>query len=430
MNRNMDSFDDRIDDDLCEIIISYLPIKDKLKYESVSKRFQRLIFNKQKVLRISWREDSVNSLSEHHLLKYREMNVRKLKQLLKKFRFIISIQFGSYFLSPSEILSTITQNCDHLTSIGFDSFKINFEALNEFCLKFGQQLRHISFPSNYKDVDSGGDVIKYLLKHSPNLLSVKSLNNEDLNEFEFKRLKKIKLQLDFRSNYEPFVPVQNLGFLEYMSINLFAKDPNNEFFNELAKLQYLKRLKIECIRSQLGDEFWAKHIETIASNCEGLQCFEFKLIVYDLEEFNPNKCFQSISYFCGLKTLRFRIYCKKPITDLSALKNCKSLVVLKLNLKLIGNIFNGIHLFVPQLKEFSFDSTYGSKMTDKSLESIAKLKYLTHLRLKCSNLDITAKGLKNLIDSCERLKYVNIPIYSRIHYDSWRISRNEEKEIY
>ena len=28
----MDSFEDRIDDDLFELIISYLPIKDKLRY--------------------------------------------------------------------------------------------------------------------------------------------------------------------------------------------------------------------------------------------------------------------------------------------------------------------------------------------------------------------------------------------------------------
>ena len=56
MNTNRDSFDVRIDDDLFEFIVSYLPIKDKLRYESVSKRFQRFVFNKQKVLRISGSE--------------------------------------------------------------------------------------------------------------------------------------------------------------------------------------------------------------------------------------------------------------------------------------------------------------------------------------------------------------------------------------
>ena len=47
-------------------------------------------------------------------------------------------------------------------------------------------------------------------------------------------------------------------------------------------------------------------------------------------------------------------------------------------------------------------------MTDKGLNFIAKLECLTHLRLSSFKLDITAKGLKNLINSCERLKYVNI----------------------
>ena len=72
MNRNMDLFEDRIDDNFFELIISYLPIKDKLRYESVSKRFQRLEFKKQNILRISCEEDSVDNLNENHLKKITE----------------------------------------------------------------------------------------------------------------------------------------------------------------------------------------------------------------------------------------------------------------------------------------------------------------------------------------------------------------------
>ena len=409
----MDSFDDRIDDDLFESIISYLPIEDKIRYESVSKRFQRLVFKKQNDLGISWRALSINSVDKilDLLIKNLNINVSTLERLLKKFRFINAIKFDILFWNPSEVLNTITQNCNHLTSIDFDFIGVNFEELKQFCQKFGQQLRHISFPSHYNDVDSGGDVIKYLLKHSPNLLSVKCLKVEDLNEFEFKRLKKIKLKMDFQSNLmtKSLICAQNLKYLENMSIRLISKHPNKVLFNDLAKLKNLKHLKIESKFSESRDQIWAKHIETIASNCFGLQCFEFKLRPEDSQEFNPNTCFQSISYFRGLKALRFRTNCKKPIIDLSALKNCKSLELLELSVKFISDrIFGEIHLIVPQLKGLSIESFKSLKMTIKGLKSIAKLKYLTQLSFKHSKFDITSKDLKKLVDSWHRLKYVEI----------------------
>ena len=64
-------------------------------------------------------------------------------------------------------------------------------------------------------------------------------------------------------------------------------------------------------------------------------------------------------------------------------------------------------------------------MTDESLKSIAKLKDLTHFLIEGFELDITAKGFKYLIDSCERLKYVNI-FDCRIPYSC---PRNERRKL-
>ena len=41
-----DSFDDRFCDDLSEVILQFLPLKDKLRLECVSKQFQRTVFQK------------------------------------------------------------------------------------------------------------------------------------------------------------------------------------------------------------------------------------------------------------------------------------------------------------------------------------------------------------------------------------------------
>ena len=393
--------------DLFELIISYLPIIDKLRYESVSKRFQRLVFNKQNVLVISWCDDSVDSLSEHHIRKNGEINVSKLEIVLKKFRFITAIEFDSYYFNRSEVLKTIIQNCDHLTSIDLPLHQINSETLQEFCKKFGQQLRHISFAQYHLTYSKV--LVKYILKRSPNLKSIKHLNVEDLNEFVFKKMKKIKLELVWGSEKSP-IPARNIKKLEYLCIRILPEVSNTILFNELKILKYLKVLKINCKRSRFQEEFWVQNIKTIATNCVGLESFKFELIPDEFpKDFNQMICFQSITYFRGLKTLRFITYCEQPITDLSALKNCKNLLILELNVGFIDhNIYDGIHLIVPQLKKLSIDAFRSFKMTDKGLKSIAKLKYLSHLWLKSCELDITAKGLKNLIDSCERLKFVDI----------------------
>ena len=46
----MDSFDDRVCDDLCEEILQYLSLEDKLRLQCVSKQFQKTVFRRQREL--------------------------------------------------------------------------------------------------------------------------------------------------------------------------------------------------------------------------------------------------------------------------------------------------------------------------------------------------------------------------------------------
>jgi hypothetical protein len=48
---NFDSFD-RFGDDLCQLLLSYLQIENKIEFEFVSIKWKRLIFNKQYNLEI------------------------------------------------------------------------------------------------------------------------------------------------------------------------------------------------------------------------------------------------------------------------------------------------------------------------------------------------------------------------------------------
>jgi hypothetical protein len=65
-NSSRDSIALRIGDNLLEDILSYLSIEDKIKFESVSKKWKELIFNQQTVLELDGctHEKRVNSLDQ------------------------------------------------------------------------------------------------------------------------------------------------------------------------------------------------------------------------------------------------------------------------------------------------------------------------------------------------------------------------------
>ena len=41
---------DRFGDDLCQLILTYLPLIQKIRFQCISKQWKSLIFNKQKIL--------------------------------------------------------------------------------------------------------------------------------------------------------------------------------------------------------------------------------------------------------------------------------------------------------------------------------------------------------------------------------------------
>ncbi len=109
---NCNSFD-RFGDDLCQLLLSYLTVKQKLRFECVSKQWKSLIFNKQQKLIINY----INLYQYSEIL--RKILVLKnnsiIKCLTKKFKFIneLKINFGVSF----QLLEIIVKNCLHLKKI-------------------------------------------------------------------------------------------------------------------------------------------------------------------------------------------------------------------------------------------------------------------------------------------------------------------------
>jgi hypothetical protein len=143
------SFSYRICDDLCEVLLKYLSFEDKIKFECVSKQFQRLIFNKQYSIDINYKNPNLRKLLEYEEINYRtegKVKIIAFEKLLKKCEFINEVKIHSYYvLSNSEdVLQLIVNNCKHLKSIEFDFGLVGDKVLTEFGQKCGQKLEEIS----------------------------------------------------------------------------------------------------------------------------------------------------------------------------------------------------------------------------------------------------------------------------------------------
>ena len=111
-----DSFDERVCDDLSAVILEFLPIKDKFKFECVSKQFQRKIFDKFIALVMDMK------VQQRSFLSFVRKNTTRDPELWDK------------------ILKHLT-NLQSLQSICFEWRKINLFSM--FCCKKGWKNRFI-----------------------------------------------------------------------------------------------------------------------------------------------------------------------------------------------------------------------------------------------------------------------------------------------
>jgi hypothetical protein len=159
-----DSFD-RFCDDLCEEILQYLSLKDKIRFECVSKQFKRNVYQRQCVLDFGY---------------YCKMKIRLIEIVIKKFNKINTIHFNElcyvydYVYDYEKLLRIIADNCNNLKSITISSYlnrNVSYNAMQYFFEKCGKNLKCIVM-YNY------GEIIKYntLLRFCPNLMVIKGIN--------------------------------------------------------------------------------------------------------------------------------------------------------------------------------------------------------------------------------------------------------------
>jgi hypothetical protein len=118
--------------------LSYLSFEDKIRFECVSKQFQRYLYNKQNSLEIDEyyaRRKYKSNVLLINIAQNNRFNYKAFGSVLKKCKFIININFNG--IKTQELIKLIIKYCIHLKSIAFDFNEISDELIEKFGLKFG-----------------------------------------------------------------------------------------------------------------------------------------------------------------------------------------------------------------------------------------------------------------------------------------------------
>jgi hypothetical protein len=438
-----DSFSDRFCDDLCEVLFIYLSLEDKIKFECVSKQWQKLVFNKQYSIGIKEYGIQMKNDLDNLLITFSEcikhFNYKAFESVLKKCKFInnIIIDFN-YFndINTEQVLQLIIKNCNHLKSITFDFNKISDQLMQKFGQKFGQKLHEISFIDGN---ESNDNIIKYakLLRLCPNLVSLGDKYSThlslfvDSNELLLPKLIKVKTTVQSKGDiklFETFAKtyansLKNISLqTESNLIHRLNQNETNFLMKQIIYLKNLNHLELWLDFKGNSSEEFINNLKAIAIHCNQLKSFNFK--VSKTKPLLHKYIFNCLGFYKSLNHLELSfIYFGQQNNQISceSLEELKLLINLKVeNLKMKDIFFEDIDKHLPQLKRLDI-TVDNFIITDKAMNSLSKLSKLQSIKIRCpediyEETDdilpfITDIGLLNVINNCSQIN--SIEFYGR-----------------
>ena len=324
-----DSFDERFCDDLCEEVLQYLPLKDKLRLECISKQFQKTVFKKQNkvILEVELKESlyqrcftssyEPNVLRIKYSLEYQVVHQmdpqsevtafescyqKPIESLLKKCSNIQSIDLMRFHSNNSQIsklmIQMITKYCNHLIEFKGMPFYINdCIEIQEFCRKFGPKLKYFG---------SVKDVFDFNL--FPNIETIEEYRVFESNGTEeFLQLNPLnhlkKLEIAIYVNKEHFLPqlIQKFQKLTHLNLWLITRSLKKAFKN-FPSHQNLKDLFITFVDIQKIKRM-CYSLKQIAIKCPKIKriVLNSTIVLKNISE--AKQLFQVLKAFPSLKRL-------------------------------------------------------------------------------------------------------------------------------
>jgi hypothetical protein len=357
------SFSYRICDDLCEVLLKYLSFEDKIKFECVSKQFQRCVYCKQNVF-------DIDSFLDHLIVKRFDdryepkLDINAIKSILNKCEFIYKVKANKFFMNREEILLTIANNCKNLKSIEYDFRELKEEVLLEFGLKCGQKLREISFRYIY-----GNEVncYKKFLNLCPNLLSISYLKLSDFIDNERVLVPKVT-QIKSLRIYKEYQLMEVLAnccsnTLKTLTISHIDSEEKVLSFSmkQISRLVNLEKLSLDLLYYQNITKSFIEDMKNIGINCVKIKSLGIRIEC--VNSFTISDLFNSIQFFSQIKFLNCDLNSKDLTNEqnisIKSLEKCKQLTHFEFRSQNSYEFFKDIDLYLPQLTHFnviSYDS--------------------------------------------------------------------------
>ena len=345
--RQLKSSFDRFGDDLSELILSFLPFEDKIRFECVSKQWQSLIYNKQFKLGI---------------LKVRT-NLCKSYDLPKLF-------FKIGFHCKTRSLESVLKKCPNIRRFDIN-LSVNHEVLamiGELCPRLKSfdihiQEKHLLFAEKYchklEELELWGNdwVCKKFLEYCPNLKKTFLWFNYNLFDDRKEFLPNLeiidnyfKISSEFVDDFKKFCEKYSKTLKKiYLDLNKLTDNEMKTCLVSISQMKNLKSLKLLLYSSECEEPI-DEYISMIGQNCSELS----KLILcFDSYIDRP---FKTLSAFKSLISLylEFNIETYDSIECLSDCSKLKHLDII--NPYMTEDMFTGINTFLPNLQIFKLNN--------------------------------------------------------------------------
>ena len=405
-NYRRDSFDDRFCDDLCEDILQYLSLEDKLRFECVSKQFQRTVFQRQYELYIK-----VQTLDS-------------IKVVLKKCPNITSIFFDGRQVNDkvNKVFKLVVENCNNLSEIDLSEV-INDSNLQEFYRKFGTTIKSVgSYIQDFIDLNRFPNIeevwITYLYDHSI------------IAQWKLAKLKQLIIVFGLDHDEENMLKlfIDKFPTLKHLIVCVDSSD-ENAIYKSLKNISNLKHLiHFGFFNSGKINKTFCDLLKQMANNCQNLKNIDCSFFNINDQKTDIRQLLSQLKAFPALKRLSLDLISidnegednidVNQLFSFELFKGFENITHLSLSFgrtqqTLKESILKKIDSYLPKLQYLQITNTFDTtpERVTQMAEILSRLSRLQTLKLEFKS-GVDFKPIEEQITKkCRKIKEINIQTF-------------------
>ena len=411
---------DRFGDDLTELIISYLPIKEKFRFECLSKRIQSLIFNKQAKLILTSDQTETNRIRIRNTIRVNNPMIginKRLESVLIKMNALTNIEIiGDTFVSPygidlNEVLLLLANNCRHLNSLvilNISISNVSDQTITYFGQRCGNKIKELSV-----FCQPWHGMVNQLLSWMTNLESLKTFSMSSIL-IDHQKWKVMKTSDKLSPKLPKLKTALFTGFSVENNLEQFAEEyPNIQLITTLHTLEGIPFQYLTSLHNLTADLVFVepRSFQLMAKHCPNLRILEINFRYSNAME----GILRVVGQLTHLQTLMISAN-REPLEhnnygSVADLKAITGLKCLSLTLDMNDQNLNDIDKHLPDLRVFSVGII--GRMSEKTLKSISRLEDLIAIVIELSTMSAAQKMMTDsdviyLLENNHRLRRIDL----------------------